>query len=186
MFATRATFSIYFGSCIFQSTNGKLFLFSPSSSLTLFSLSPTLRVSLSVIYLSLPRHYSRSLPSRDSETQSRTRSRRLGINSLASRGSRNVRLGLSVGLGPVLGSGLGLHLEPDCDGGGGGVRHKLSSTQLSSGQLWSSSQLSSCTNINFGRFFVLHSLGCSSSKLLNALDSFGTKKRLIIFAPSRQ
>lgn len=54
VFATRATFSIYFGSCIFQSTNGKLFL---------FSLSPTLRVSLSVIYLSLPRHYSRSLPS---------------------------------------------------------------------------------------------------------------------------
>lgn len=60
-FATRATFSIYFGSCIFQSTNGKLFL---------FSLSPTLCVSLSVIYLSLPRHYSRSLPSPDSQSES--------------------------------------------------------------------------------------------------------------------
>lgn len=60
-FATRATFSIYFGSCIFQGTNGKLFL---------FSLSPALCVSLSVIYLSLPRYYSRSLPSPDWQSES--------------------------------------------------------------------------------------------------------------------
>lgn len=60
-FATRATFSIYFSSCIFQGTNGKLFL---------FSLSPSLCVSLSVIYLSLPRYYSRSLPSPDSQSES--------------------------------------------------------------------------------------------------------------------